>query len=161
MKTFIKSVGILCIVLFSLSAYAQTTIGINYQAIARDVNGVPLVNQKVGLRFTISTAGTTNYQETTTVTSNNLGLITYVIGTGTAVSGTFATIPWTGPLKSLMVEMDPAGGTSYTINTGTQPLEGVPYSFMSKNTSTISNLPIDSLSNVKMTGLAAGNVLVY
>jgi len=166
MKTFIKSFAVvLCLSLFSISANAQTPQGINYQAIARDASGNALTSQKISLRFTILTGSTVNYQEFTTLTTNPFGLVSYVIGSGTVISGTFAAIPWTVGTKTLKVELDPTGvasasAVSFPISTS-QSLESVPYSFLSNYTQTLSNLSIDSLGDVIITGVKAGNVLTY
>jgi len=157
MNTFIKPFTIvLCLILFSMVALAQTPQGINYQAIARDASGNALTSQKVSLRFTILTGNTINYQETTSLTTNSFGLIAYVIGSGTVASGTFASIPWTVGSKTLKVEMDPTGvatasTVTYPISTS-QALESVPYALAAGQASTASAVQIT-------TGAAAGAAL--
>jgi hypothetical protein len=54
------------------------------------------------------------------------------IGAGTATTGTFSEIDWaTGPYF-IKTEIDPAGGSNYTI-TGTQQVMSVPYALYAKN----------------------------
>ena len=136
MKTFIKSfVLIFCFVLVSLHTYGQIPNGINYQAIARDANGNELKNQNVTLRFSVHSnlsSPTLIYQESQSATSNGFGLVTCVIGTGVPTIGTFSSILWADSLKSLQVEMDPKGGTSYSINMGVQALQTVPYAYAAR-----------------------------
>ena len=88
---------------------------------------------KKKLRFTIldgSASGTVVYQETQTATTNSLGLFVVNIGQGTPVTGNFSTINWGGGNKFTQVELDVAGGTSFT-NMGTSQMLSVPYSLYS------------------------------
>ncbi|MDB9721242.1 DUF1566 domain-containing protein, partial [Winogradskyella sp.] len=62
--------------------------------------------------------------------------VTLEIGTGTPVTGTFAAIDWaTGPYF-IKTEIDPTGGTSYTI-TGTSQLLSVPYALHAKTAESV------------------------
>src|SRR3954466_8670168 len=85
-------------VTLALLATAQVPQKMNYQAIARDASGNVLGNQAIGARFTIhdaSPTGTIVYQETKSgLTTNQFGLFTYAIGSGTVTSGTFSAINW-------------------------------------------------------------------
>ena len=121
---------------FQLSTlFAQAPQAIPYQAVARDNAGNAIANQAVSLRFTIHDAtsgGTIVYRETQSKTTNSLGLFTANIGQGTVVSGTFASINWGSGSKFMQVEMDAAGGTSYT-DMGTQQMQSVPYALNAAN----------------------------
>ncbi len=113
----------------SLSALAQAPQMLSYQAAVRNNSGIAIPNKKLCVRISIhesSTSGKTDYQETFTPTSNNLGLFTLNIGTGTPVSGTFLDIDWSTGTKFLQVEIDTAGGINYT-DMGTTQLLSVPY----------------------------------
>jgi hypothetical protein len=55
---------------------------------------------------------------------------------GTPVSGTFSNINWGKNAKFLQVEMDPAGGNSFT-DLGTQQMMSVPYALFSEETRTV------------------------
>jgi hypothetical protein len=118
------------ILLFAaVTAVAQAPQKFNYQGVARTSSGTPLVSTAIGLRLTVHDAtatGTTLYQETFTPTTNAYGLFTVAVGTGTVVSGTFASITWASGPKYLQVEIDPAGGTAYT-SIGSDQLLSVPY----------------------------------
>ncbi len=91
------------ILLFSVNLlYSQhPPMGMSHQAVIRDSNNQPVVNSPVGIRVSIlaeSPDGGAVYVETHSPVSNPGGLITYVIGQGTVVSGTFAAIDWSaGP----------------------------------------------------------------
>jgi hypothetical protein len=70
--------------------------------------------------------GTADYVEKHTITTDALGLMNLVIGSGTPVTGTFSAIDWSKNAKFIKIELDPAGGTSYT-DLGTTQLESVPF----------------------------------
>ncbi|MCX6198056.1 MAG: hypothetical protein NTY88_02385 [Bacteroidetes bacterium] len=122
-------IGLLSTVYCLSSVNAQAPNGINYQAVARNNAGAIWQNQHITLRFTIhsSTAnGAIAYQETDTATTNQFGLFTVVIGSGTVVQGTFSGISWGTASKYLQVELDAAGGSNFT-DMGTSQLMSVPY----------------------------------
>ena len=137
--------GIFTIVLFLLSTYyktqAQAPQGIPYQAIARNASGVAIASTAVKVRFSIRDSiatGAIKYQETHNRTTSALGLFSVNVGMGTVVSGTFSGINWGKNAKFLQVEMDPAGGTTYT-DLGTTQMMSVPYALFSVNSLTTSN----------------------
>lgn len=119
--------------LFSL---AQTPEALNYQAVARTANGQIIPSQSIGVRMSIldgSATGTTIFQETHNLTTNNFGLFTLAIGRGTAGTGTFSAIPWETGNKYLKVEIAPQGGSNYLIQ-GTSQLLSVPYALYAERT---------------------------
>jgi hypothetical protein len=106
----------------------------SYQAVVRDANNALIMNQAVGMKIQIlqgSISGTTVYEETQTPTSNDNGLITLEIGTGTIVSGMFGSIDWSSGPYFIKTETDPTGATNYTIS-GTSQLMSVPYALYAK-----------------------------
>jgi hypothetical protein len=114
---------------------AQAPSQMNYQAIARNNTGIPLVNRNIKLRLSIrqgSPSGTPQYSETRAVTTNNLGLFSVAIGSGGAsdVSGSVQSINWGDGEKYLKVEMDPADGDAFT-DMGSSQLLSVPYALSS------------------------------
>ena len=121
--------------LLTCALYAQSPESMNYQAVVRDGTGSIIANQAVGLEISIrqtSASGTVVYQETFSPTSNTNGLVNLAIGTGTVVSGTFATIDWANGPYFVEVGLDPAGGTTYSV-TGTSQLLSVPYALYAKS----------------------------
>ena len=120
--------------LITLTLFAQAPEKMSYQAVVRDANNALIMNQAVGMRIQIlqgSVFGAAVYVETQTPTSNDNGLVTLEIGTGTIVSGMFGTIDWsTGPYF-IKTETDPTGATNYTIS-GTSQLMSVPYALYAK-----------------------------
>src|ERR1700751_2858612 len=93
MKTILVTLSLLVSVFLN----AQNSTGINYQAAARDNAGNILATQAVSFRMSIlqgSSSATAIYQEQHNLTTNSLGLINLVIGTGTVNIGTYSTIDW-------------------------------------------------------------------
>jgi len=109
--------------------------GINYQAVARDANGDVLMNQALTIQFSVISDITTSavsWQETHTVTTNDYGLYTAIIGKGTStsvgISATFDVIDWGASNHLLKVEVDYGGGL---VDMGTTAFMSVPYALNS------------------------------
>jgi hypothetical protein len=118
---------------FELKAQSGLT-GINYQAVARKLNGTVVANEDVSVRISIlggSPDGTVQYQETHSVTTNQLGLFTLQIGKGTPNTGTFTAVPWANADQFLKVEAS-VGSGSFTV-LGTTQLMSVPFSLYAAN----------------------------
>ncbi len=121
-----------CII--TASGFAQSPDKMSYQAVIRNSSNKLVANTAVGMRISILqtlATGTAVYVETQKPTTNLNGLASIEIGSGTVVSGTFATIDWSKGPYFIKTETDPAGGTSYTI-TGTSQLLSVPYALYAK-----------------------------
>jgi len=119
-----------------MAAFAQAPQKMSYQAVVRNAANDLSTNQTVGMQISVlqgSDTGTPVYIETQTPTTNANGLVNLEIGTGTVVSGTFASIDWSTGTYYIKTETDPTGGTSYTIN-GTSQLLSVPYALYAGNT---------------------------
>ena len=79
-----KRVFFIAFSVISLMVYGQPQ-GINYQGVARDSQGHPLINWNVSLRLSIldsSATGTVVYVETNAVATNASGLFNTSIGNG-------------------------------------------------------------------------------
>ena len=116
------------------SVFAQVPEKMSYQAVVRDASNQLVISQSVGMQISIlqgSASGTEVYVETQTPTTNANGLVTVEIGSGTVVSGDLTTIDWANGPYFIKTEIDPAGGTNYTI-TGTSQLLSVPYALYAK-----------------------------
>jgi len=122
---------ILAAVLLTASAFAQAPQKMTYQAVVRNSSNALVQSSPVGMKVSIlqgSVTGTAVYVETQTTQTNQNGLLDIVIGGGTIVSGTYVNgIFWAGGPYFLKTEIDPLGGTAYTI-TSTSELLSVPYS---------------------------------
>jgi len=107
---------------------AQHSQYLNYQTVIRDASGLLIPNTTVAFRINIrdGSGGSSNYSERQVVTSNQLGLVTFEIGNGQALSGSYSTIPWSTIDAWLQIELDLSGGTNY-ITMGESRLNSVPY----------------------------------
>lgn len=134
MKRLIASV--LLTLLFSAS-FSQAPQKFNYQAVARSAAGTVLANQNINIRLSIlegSASGTASYVETQQANTNQFGLFSLQVGTGTVTSGTFSNINWGNGSKFLKTEFDPTGGTNFSIS-GTTEMVSVPYALYAKEVS--------------------------
>lgn len=126
MKKLILVIGAICIL---IEVHAQSPDLFSYQAVVRDNLGKVISSKAVSLKFSIlktTATGTAQYVETHKPTTDANGLISIEIGAGVVSSGTFASIDWATDKYFLKVELDPAGGSSYS-NMGTTQLISVPY----------------------------------
>ena len=137
MKKMKRYLLLLATIISAIATFGQTSPPPNafkYQAIVRDVGGEPQGGIDVSFQVTIkesSCTGTSVYQETFNVTTNDYGLVNLSIGNGTTTSGTFSTISWGGSYHYIDVAMDINGGTNYTPMSCTQLLS-VPYALYAK-----------------------------
>lgn len=131
----IKNVSKLFFCFVFLTANAQSPQKMSCQAVIRNASNNLVTNNTVAMKISIlqgSTSGTVVYVETQTPTTNINGLATFEIGTGSIISGTFATINWANGPYFIKTETDPTGGTSYSI-VGTSEFLSVPYALYSLN----------------------------
>lgn len=117
------------ILLISISVFAQSPKGINYQAVARTSGGEAMANKEIKVRISIvkdSNSSLTEYRETHNVTTNDYGLFSLVIGNGSS-GMKLANVDWAGSSeKWLKIEMDVTNSGQYTL-IGNQQLMSVPY----------------------------------
>jgi len=116
------------ITLVTTISFAQE--GISYQAIAYDNNGFEISNQVIQLQLSIlgdSINGSSEYVESHTVTTDNFGLFSIVIGSG-VTEGNMTTVNWKST-KFLKVEMQ--DGEEMT-TLGISQFLSVPYSYYSQ-----------------------------
>ena len=125
---------------------AQVPQAINYQAVARDANGSILMNQTLTIQFSVISDITTlavSWQETHSVTTNDYGLFTAIIGQGATTnvgsSAIFDEIDWGSSHHFLKLEIDYGGGL---VDMGTTAFSSVPYALHSSNTTKLCDLSI-------------------
>ena len=109
---------------------AQKPNNLSYQAVLRNVNNTLIINVKVGMRISIikgSEFGPSVYVETQNAKTNMNGLISLQIGAGEFIYGNYRTIDWSEGPYFLKTEIDPFGGTDYTI-ISVQQILSVPFS---------------------------------
>jgi hypothetical protein len=120
--------------------------GIYYQAVAidengkeivgMDVNGKPLYNKAIGVRFSITKGlnGQTQWEETHTINTDSYGLFSLIIGNGTATANSsfprLLDIPWIDADQFLKVEIATRNDGNYKL-VSNQQFMAVPYSFYS------------------------------
>ena len=122
-----KILNLIVMVLISSTLFSQEAPWtMSYQAIVRNSANQLLQNTQVGVRVSI---GDTLYAETHTATTNINGILELEIGAGTQVYGwfPFEYIPWANGPYYLKTEIDPEGGTNYTISS-TSKMMSVPHS---------------------------------
>ena len=116
------------ITLVTTVSFAQE--GISYQAIAYDNNGFEMSSQEIQLQLSIlgdSINGSAEYVESHTVTTNDFGLFSIVIGSG-ITEGNMSSVNWKSP-KFLKVEMQ--NGEEMT-TLGVSQFLSVPFSYYSQ-----------------------------
>ena len=131
MKKLLTLLAALCLV---LTLQAESPQKISYQAVVRNSTNALVTNQPVGVKITIlqgSATGTPVFAETHTPTTNANGLISITIGTGTPAINGLIDVDWAAGPYFIKTEIDPAGGTAYSI-TSTSELLSVPYALYAK-----------------------------
>lgn len=127
------------LLLFYTMIHAQVPEFFNYQAIVRDAAGEPIIARQVTFLFIVfktSPSGTNVYSEKHTPVTNQFGLVTLSIGTGTDKTGDFSSIDWGADSYFMNVQIDPSGGESFT-DMGTTQLVSVPYALYAEKVQTV------------------------
>jgi hypothetical protein len=117
------------VLLLSATVWSQAPQRMTYQSVVRNASNSLISNTNVGIQISIlqgSASGLAVFIERHTVLTNINGLATLEIGGGFPVSGNFTTIDWAAGPYFIKTEVDPAGGTVYSIS-GTSQLLSVPY----------------------------------
>jgi hypothetical protein len=133
----VKKLAVISVLIldFLTKAAAQSPNRMSYQSVVRNSSGMLVTNSPIGVKLSLlqsSITGSVVYTETHSVTSDSNGVVSLEIGGGTPVTGSISSINWASGLYFLKTEIDPAGGTNYTI-TGTSQLLSVPYALYSNN----------------------------
>ena len=161
MKNFYFSTFLLLLSMtfFSFEAEAQAPQSMTYQSVIRNSSNALVANIAVSIKISVlqgSSTGNEAYVETQTATTNANGLVSLQIGAGTAILGTFAAIDWANGPYFIKTEIDPTGGSNYTI-TGTQQMASVPYAlYAAKSGGTVFEPTVDFPDAIHNTN--AGNV---
>ena len=123
-----KKTILLLTIFATLKNFAQSPAPplINYQGVARNNTGVPIINQTIGIVFELiqgTITGSVSYTETQAITTNSLGLFTTQIGKINSLAG----LNWQNGPYFLRISMDASGGTNYIPLGQPQQLVSVPY----------------------------------
>ena len=157
-----KTLFLTLILLLTITAvWAQVPQQISYQSVIRDGNNKVIASSTVGIKISLlqgSATGTAVYVETHRKTTNANGLVSLEIGTGTVLSGSFASINWANGPYLIKTETDPTGGTNYSAP-GVFALNSVPYALFAEKSSVATTLtgtlPISSGGTGATTAAAA------
>jgi hypothetical protein len=144
MKKNLTMLLLLAVSLFQTLSYAQAPNGINYQAVIRNNTGTLMANTPTAIRVSIrqtSATGTIVYSERQNVTTDQFGLVNFVIGSGTLLTGNFANIPWAnGPFfLDLGVAFSGLPAPIIYMPYGTQQMMSVPYALYAKSSGNLVN----------------------
>ena len=123
--------------------FAQAPHSFNYQGVARDLAGTPLINQDIALKISIvigAMDGNPVYSEVHNTTTSDLGLFSLQVGKGNPLNGIFEQINWGSNSHFLQIEMDENGGNDFQL-IGTSELLSVPYALYAENGSLWSKRP--------------------
>ena len=118
--------------LFFATAFSQNVPqGMKYQAVARTLSGNVIANQEIALKISLVNSGKSAavyYSEVHTVTTNQLGLFSLVIGAGKNEKGTFTAVPWSTDEIWMEVSIKDKGSAAFTTISNSKLL-AVPYAF--------------------------------
>jgi len=134
LKNTIKFLFLPAFIFLAFFAKAQAPEGINYQAVIRKTDGTLVTNSSVAIRVQIkqsSSIGTLVYSERQSVVTTQYGLVNFVIGSGTLLSGNFSAINWSTGNYWVCLAVDFANGTNY-VDFGSQRLMSTPYALYAK-----------------------------
>ena len=142
-------------VLMSVWLYAQVPQAINFQAIARDGFGNPMVNTNIQIRLSVidsTLGGSTVYQELRALQTNAYGSFSFQIGVAPAFTtiGTFQGIDWVTGGKHLKIDYDPTNTFTFSLTLGVIKFVTVPYAFAAQE-----------VVYIDATGAQNGDVLVF
>lgn len=113
---------------------AQGPMEFNYQAVARDIKGIPLAEKNIQVRFSIhheKPEGRVEYSEVRKLRTNPFGMFSVSVGSTDAymTTGTLMDVDWKNGRKYLQVEVDFTGDGNY-LDLGAPQIVSVPYALM-------------------------------
>ena len=147
----------LIICFMGVNLFAQSPNQMSFQAVLRDSNDNLIPNTNVGIRLSIlqgSPTGVSIYTELHSVNTNANSLISLKFGDGTIVLGSIDGVDWGGGSYFLKTEVDPAGGSNYTIVI-TSPFLSVPYALHANTADSLTN-SLQELDPLFAQSLASG-----
>jgi hypothetical protein len=122
-----KKIYTLALGFLSLTVLSQVPMAINYQGVARNANGSPIVGT-IGVSITIhvgSPTGPATLTEQHHPNTNQFGIFDIRIGSNT--TGGLGNIAWGTNTYYLGVAIDPSGGSNYGAEITNQQFVSVPY----------------------------------
>ncbi len=130
-----KNTFLLILLLLSENIWAQAPQKMTYQAVIRNGSNALILSSPIGIKVSVlqgSANGTVSYSETQIQNTNINGLVSLEIGMGIPVIGTFSNINWANGPYFIQTEVDPSGGSNYSV-LGVTELISVPYALYSAN----------------------------
>ncbi len=131
MKRFFILLGV---VFLFFECVSQVPNEFAFQAVVRNAANQLVANSPVSVRVSIIQGGVMGnavYVETHNVTTNENGLMTFYIGSGSVLQGTLESVDWGNGVYYLKTETDSNGGSDYSV-VSTQQLVSVPYALYAK-----------------------------
>ncbi len=132
---------VLWLVFSSILIAQQVPQGMKYQAVARNLKGDILANEKISLRISLNSmkngVSTTHYSERHDLNTNEVGLFTLVIGEGKSENVKFTDIPWSTEDIWMQVSIGGQGKGGFT-DISYSKLMTVPYAFHAETANRIS-----------------------
>ncbi len=154
--TFFLSIG-------NVFAQQKTNIGFSYQAVARDPQGLALSNKSIVVEISIrkgSKTGSTLWQETHSVKTNQFGLFSVVIGrgntTGVGKLDSFNDIDWSQKDIYTGVRADFGNGL---LPMGNVQLQAVPYAYIADSALTSPRFNLKELLDVNTSSIQKNDIL--
>ena len=150
-----KFYSILATVLITVTAWAQSPQKMSYQAVIRNTSGELVASHAIGILISIlhdSPTGDLIYTEEQTSSTNENGLLSIEIGSLVPLSS----IDWSDGPYYIKTDIDPTGGTSYTI-TATSQILSVPYALHAKTAASYAETDPVFTSHAS-SGITAGNI---
>ena len=141
----------------AIFTYAQPA-SFSYQAVVRDAFGNIIDHQAVGVRASIlesNILGTTVFQETHSVQTNEFGMLALSIGQGNSIIGNLGSIDWGATNYFLKIEMDENAANNYILVSFTQ-LVSVPYALCAEKAKTDGDWEIDGGSVYRIGDVGIG-----
>jgi len=163
--TNVKAIfGLLLInLMFITIGFGQVTNKISYQAVIRDADNELVKDTQIGVRISIlqgAADGAEIHSETVSPLTNENGLVVIEFGEQLAIEEINLT---DGPYF-IKTEIDPTGGSNYTI-TGASQIYTVPFAVHSKTAESISGEIAESdpvfQESIDVTDAVSGNVLKF
>lgn len=123
-----------------ISAFGQNaSLGMQYQAVARDDDGKALSDQMLEIKvemMSIEAQENVWYAEYHTMKSNEFGLINLTIGQGETEKGVFSEIPWSEQNVWARISIKKKGQSDYQL-VSTSKLYSVPYAFYAEKSGSL------------------------
>lgn len=159
MKRF-STLFALSLIISSLTA--QVPQGINYQAVARDLQGNAIQDQDLTVKVTIYSDDEVEWSENHNVSTNAQGLFSLVIGdpevAGSGSAASFDLIDWGSGMKELGIEVDDGSGF---VDLGRSQFQSVPFALHAVNSSSGGegswSSSSDTISSFNFVGIGTSN----